>query len=350
MEYKGKKHLELLFFSYIEKEQFYATNDPLAKIIFSFNDIEIILKNDCELNAQKILFSSGETIHKILYDEDLIIFIKYNNNKKGLSTHFYFNLLLKKNPDIIDYSYSIDYIIEANNERKQLKDNKLKNIIMAKCINDLINYYKETEEYKEEKDDDVLNTIEEENLNIIKNSLDIFNIFGLNFDEKKFEKIEIDEIYIEIIISLIKGRKLDDYEYSSNIFNQLDLISIDLTKKMFVEIIKVLNEKEKYISDYIILKFDDLYDEKKVNFYFFLLYFILKTPFYFYQIPFFLETKKVILQNLKLINLNQLKKINGNKNYIKKFEYIIKTLSDSEYYWKKYLKYKFLEIKEIQTY
>ena len=220
---------------------------------------------------------------------------------------------------------------------------------MAKCINDLINYYKQTEEYNEEEDD-ILNSMKKENSIIIKNGLDILNIFGLNYDEKKIEKIGIDEIFIEIIISLIKGRKLDDYEYTYNIFNQLDLLSIDLTKKMFDELLKVLNKKERYVNDYLILKFDDLFDEKKVNFYFFLLYFILKTPFYFYQIPFFLETKKVILQNLKLINLNQLKKINGNKNYIKKFEYIIKTLSDSEYYWNIYLNNKYIELREILNY
>ena len=104
---KDKKRLVLLYFSFGRKEQFYAINDPLTKLIFSFNDIQIVLDKEDKINVIKFLFLSGETIHKILYDEEEIINIKYNNNIKSLSTHFYFDLLIKNYPDIIDYNYSI---------------------------------------------------------------------------------------------------------------------------------------------------------------------------------------------------------------------------------------------------
>ena len=326
-----QKRIAIIDFNFIRKKQFYTTKDPLTKIFFRFNDIEAFLKNEDELNVIKYLFSSRETVHKILYNENEIIDLKFNNNKE-LSVYFYLNLLIKENPDIINYSYSIDYIKEANNEKKIILYD-YKNILIAKCINDLISNYKETEEYNEYEDEGILNSIKEENIMIIKNCLYIFNIMGLDYNEKKLEIKKVDEIYIDIIIYLIKERKFDDYEYTCGLLNQLELISIDLTNKMFNELLDVLNKKEKYINDYLILKIDDLFDEKKVNFYFILLNVILKTSIYFYQIPFFLITKKIILQYLKIINFNKLKLFKRSKKFIEKYEYIIKTLSDSEYYW-----------------
>ena len=349
---KQKMNLELLLYTFEEKKQFYAINDPFQKLFISFDDIKFVLKSEKKLNAFKLLSLlslSGDCFPKILTDKKEKIAIQYNNNKKGLSTYFYLNLLIRKNMIIIDYSNSIHYIKELYRERIQSKD-KFEIIIMSKLICDLISNYKRTEEYKEEKNNDI-ESMNKENIMIVKNNLDVFESFGLNYNEKTIEMKKIDEIYIELIISLIKEKKLKNYDYPyNNILNKLDLININIAENMFDELFKILSEKTEYLSDYLILKFYDLFDEKKINFYFILLNNILKTSIYFYQIPLFLRTKKIIIKNLREINLDKISILNKNKNLIDKLEYIIKTLSDSEYYWNIYINNKFQEIREIQNY
>ena len=323
MNKNEKNNIDLLLFCFGNNKQIYTTNCPLSKLIFNFDNIKTILEKENKLNIIKLFFLARQSIHRILFEKEEIINIKYDSTKESLDSNFYLNLLLKENPDIIDYTYSIDYIKEVNKERKKLTDN-FKIIVMDKCILDLINNYEQSEEYNEYEDKDILEVIKEENKMAIKQNLEVFKFIGLNYDENDIERRKIDEIYIDIINSLIKKRKFDDYEYTSDVLNQLELKNIDITEKMSEELFKVLNSKEKYVDDYLILKNEDLYDEKKVNFYYILLNFILKDSLHFYQIPFFLETKKIILEYLKIINFNKIINLKKNKNFIEKFEYIIK--------------------------
>ena len=75
--------------------------------------------------------------------------------------------------------------------------------------------------------------IKNDNLKIIGDNINIFNLNKLN---------NIDNIYIEIIISLIQKNKFDDYEYICNILNQLDLEDIDINGFMFDKIKQILNK------------------------------------------------------------------------------------------------------------
>ena len=345
----GQKHIELLLIFLEGITNFCLDNDQITKLIFNFDDIKTVLEKENKSNIIKLLYLTRKTIHKILFEKEEIINIKFDNNKKSLPNNFYLNLLIKENPDIIDYSYSFDYIKEINNVRKTIKE-KYKIILMAKCINDLIINFEGTDEYNEDEDKDKLESIKEENIMVIDKNLDAFKIIGLNYDKNGIERRKIEEIYLEAVIALIKEKKFEDYDYAYNILNQLEFKNIDITEKMFYELFTVLNKKEEYISDYLILKKDDLYDEKKVNFYFIMLNIILKNSIYFYQIPLFMEAKKIVLQFLKINIFNKLNISKRNKSFIVKFEYIIKTLSDSEYYWNVYLNNKYFELREILNY
>ena len=62
---------------------------------------------------------------------------------------------------------------------------------------------------------------------------------NVSFDDDDIPDIE--EIYIKIIISLIKDKKFDKFEYVSDIMQQLDTENIELTQKMLEELKKEFN-------------------------------------------------------------------------------------------------------------
>ena len=101
---------------------------------------------------------------------------------------------------------------------------------------------------------------------------------------------------------------------------------------MFKELKKILSLDLNYINDYIISKKEDLYNVKKINFYYILIKYILKDSIYIYQIPFMIKTRKIILKNL-----NKLSFIIKNKYINDKYQYILKTILNLDYYYKKFL-------------
>ena len=109
----------------------------------------------------------------------------------------------------------------------------------------------------------------------------------------------VDQIYIDIIIGLLKN-KSKDYNFISNILKEMELESINITKKMFEEIKKFLDDKENGIMEkYLISKPEDLHNENKINFSYIILFFILKNSIFIYQIKFFLEERNNILKLYK---------------------------------------------------
>ena len=347
MRNKAMRKNEFFFSCFIQliANAVYAAKDPLQNIISNYDNIKTVLNNKNDLNAIKILFFNNRKIHEILYEEDEIIHIECNDNKKDLAYNFYLNLLINENTAIINYCYTIKYIKEVNNQRA-IKKGKYKIIFYSKCIIDLINNYRQTDEYNYNIDEPILELIEKENEEIIKKYVDDFHTFGLKYNYNDILKTKIDELYIEIINKLVTT-KLDDYELIINIFEQLELINIDITLEMFKKLSQILNEKE-YIKDYLITKIEDIYDEKRINFYYILMKYILKTSIFFYYFPFLIQTNIFFLKaiNKKLINIYSEK----NKKYIGKIEYIIKNILDSEYYWKIYMNNKSLLLKEVLKY
>ena len=113
-------------------------------------------------------------------------------------------------------------------------------------------------------------------------------------------------MYIEIIVELIKQKKLENFEFTFDIIKQLNFEIIDITKIMLDKLYEILNNNEYYINDYIISNGKDLYNEKKLNF-----YFILKNPIYLYQIPFLIKTINNVNTILKNNDcLHRIKSIN----------------------------------------
>ena len=145
-----------------------------------------------------------------------------------LNAYFYLILLINDNTDCVNYSYSLDLIKQINKEQEKNNQNEVyKLVLIAKIIIELIEIYKNQFDYNEEENKDLEN-IENNNKSIIKNNIKKFSEIGLLWSENEINVKTIDEIYIGIIIALIKSKQLNDID----ILNQLDLECIYLTNKM----------------------------------------------------------------------------------------------------------------------
>ena len=344
------KKILLAFFSF-SSEYCIIPKEPLVKLISNFREIEQILKIDKSEIIHYLYFSYNK-IHNILYDEEKEIQFNYDE-KNGISYYFYLSLLIMANLEIINYKYNFEYIREVFNKVKSINERlKYKIVIMSELLGVLINNYiwniddddedEDEDENKKNENKNELKKIEEENNKIFTDNIIIFEEINLNFKEIKFKTI--DEIYIIIINALIKLKKFEDYDFTYNIIQQLDLENIAITKLMYNELLKLLNEDADYINDYKITKKEDLFNEKKINFFYILLKYILKSPIYLYQITLLFDLKKFVM---KLLNSNQIsdKEIKSNK-----LQYLLWTLMDSEYYFSKIPESDYNKLKEILTY
>ena len=325
-----------LLFSY-KWAQSEIPNDPILKLLSNFQEIQQIM--EIKEDTFKFLYFNFEIIQKILYDSENIININSINANFILSNYFYLSLLITYSIKIINFEYSVN-IIEAINNQIIEKDNILKEILKSKIVLDLIYNYKQTYNYEDKKDDKILNEMEISCINkIINYKFDKFN-FGLNNsifielnDNSKYKSKKIDKIYIDVIKLLIEGRNFDN---SFEIIKLFDFESIIITNEMFEEIKNKLNDNNDYINYYMITKIEDLLDGKKINFYYILLKYILKNTLYIYKIPFLLKTREIILKIIKS-NLEQLISLDISYDINDQIEYLLKTISDSNYFFFKYI-------------
>ena len=321
------------------------------KLLSNYAEIEKILKFKKD-NAIyfKLLYFNRCNIHEILYDTEKVIFIKDNIEK--LSNYFYLDLLILDNLDIINYTYTKDFILKIDKHLREMKA-KIVIFILSKIIIDLINNYKGSDNYNEIEEKNELLNIENNKKGIIKNNINILKDLNININENDIYTKKIDDLYIEIVIGLIKESKFENYEYTYKIMKELDILSIDITKYMFDKLKQILDDKKDYIKKYEILKIDDLFNINKINFYYILIKYILKNSFYFHQIPFLLKTRKIILYfiNNSLNDIWSLKEYNNNDIIRERMDYIIEQITDSKYYFEKYMGYIILEqLKEILIY
>jgi hypothetical protein len=304
-----------------------------SKIEFYFEYKEMIdyLANLNQKNKNIFLhiYQNKENIHEILYNLEEIIDINSFKINNTINELFYLNLLIVDNPEVVNYSYSIEFIKNLTEMVIKSDDNKaILKIAYIKFIIDLIKNYEGLDAYNEKNDKPIFNELTNEMMRIIRDNLIVFD---KNFNMDDIIDKKIDEFYITIISSLIKSKKFDDYDYINNIMNQLGLEKIYLTQFMKEELIKCIDVKNDYIKEYIIEKKEDFLRENKTNFYYILLKYIFKNPIYIYQIKILLEAKKLILKLIKndeLLNYNDL--INDKMKI--KIKYIIETLLDSKYY------------------
>ena len=314
----------------------------ISKLVSNYQEILKILKNNNK-DIIKILYFNRRQIHNILYKSEEIIKIK-NGDKLSFSELFYLTLLIMDNEEIINYSYTINDLYKINAFQRSIKnDTIIKKLVISKMIIKLIKNYKDSEEYKPYNESQ-LELIEDENKCIISN---IIKELPNSFDLKKNDGVE--EIYIKILNNLAKFYKLEFNERTYNeIINELELESINLTKNMFDSLNNILNLENENIKNLIILNQYDLKDTKKISFYYILFKYIFKNPIYIYQIPFLLKTRKNIITMIKN-KFSQLS-LNVKENIRQQIEYIIGFITDSEYYYKKYLELNVQPFIEVLNY
>ena len=293
--------------------------------LLSISYVAIKQKLESEEDIIIFVYFIRNWFHKVLYDREEFVKIVFDEQKKNLYYNFYLNLLIKEECYLVHYTYSLDFIKGINIERKKTSQ-KFRLIMFSKIILDLIDNYRGMEEYNENEDSFELEEIEKENRQIIIRNIEVFKEIDLNWNENDILKRKIDEIYIKIINSLLRSKKVEDFDYACNVFEQLDLKNISLTNTIFDEFMNRQNYK-----DYEINNLSDLNDERKVNFYYLILKFIFKNYIYIYKVPFLLKVKKLFLELLKQKKIIYIK-LN------KKIEYIALKILDSKYFFQEFYK------------
>ena len=244
--------------------------------------------------------------------------------------------MIKDQECYTNYIYPVECIKNADNMRKKIqKENALKSFILSMIIMELINNYNTSEDYYDERYENELHEIYEENEKIRdeKNLLKKYNL-DFNLTRQEIKRNNLEAIYAKIIISLLKEEKLEDNEFSEKIFTELNLEEINITETIFRELLNIFNSNEKYIQKYIITKIEDLYNEKNINFYKNLFKFVFKNKFYIYNIPFLLKSRNALLKMIKNESFDS-SKLNENENFV----FVIKTFFDSSYF-DKYIVFK----------
>ena len=276
--------------------------DPKEVIENAFYAIKKIMKE--QKLPFKILFQFKEIFHKILYKNNEIISVENEDKMKTLSNKFYLIQLINSAPYLVNYIYEKDFIISINNEIKNI-ENEYKLILEIKFIIDLISYYKQTDNYNEQKDYEILEKILQENIKRI-NQLEKFN-FTFIKDEK------LDYIYL-YIINLVENDILCNSNLKNKIFEHLEILDINFIKER-VDII-----------------IEDLFEGKKINFLYNLLKNIGNNLFYFDSFEFLSNIKKKFQELIISLEQKDIKNIikNKDKDFYDKFEYIKKTLSSLE--------------------
>ena len=253
MKIKDKKYLETLLLKYQIPSEI---EDPLINSLSELKDLLNYIPKDSHL---KFLYSNKINIKKILYDEDEILELNKDviNNDNYIHNYFYLYEIIRDD-NTINYTYDFD-LFNILNERMKAEEHNLKKFILyifAYAI--LYNY--ENSSSDEVKHDTIYEEIEE----FMKNQQQILEEFNLDLTLLNYKSYIINNIYAEVIISLIKNKKLENYEYSKNIMEQLDIENIDLTKELFISLKKEFDDNldKEYIKCYNITNSFNLYFTK----------------------------------------------------------------------------------------
>ena len=316
MKIKEKKYLENLLLKYQIPSEI---EDPLINSLSELKDLLNYIPKESHL---KFLYSNKINIKKILYDEDEILELNKDviNNDNYIHNYFYLYEIIGDD-NTINYTYDFD-LINILNERMKAEEHNLKKFILyifAYAI--LYNY----ENSNKESSSDEVDTIYKEIEKFMKNQQQILKEFNLNLTLLNYKSYIINNIYAEVIISLIKNKKLENYEYSKNIMEQLDIENIDLTKELFTSLKKEFDENldKEYIKCYNIT---NSFNKNHINFYYILFKYVFKISYYIYQIKFFLNAQKSLKDIIKNKD-NILSDIKSNERK----EFVLKIFLDSDY-------------------
>ena len=296
----------------------------------------------------KLLYFNINSYRHLLYDYNTEIALA--EKEIYLSYIFYATLLIEDNQNIINYSFTIE-LIKGIDEIIEDNNNIYLKLILSKSIFDLINSYKGLDEYNNNinkiKDIEIKNTNRIENL--IHEKINRNNELKLNLNLTYIKSKKIDQIYIDIIIGLLKN-KSEDYNYIYIAITKMKLESIIITKTMFEEVKNFLDKEINGIKNkYLISKIEDLFDINKINFFYILLKYIFKTFTFICQIKLCLELRKNLLRLCKSNSniFSSFQSINTDNQIKDKLNYILEVMLNSEYYIDKY-KIKDIDLNEDQ--
>ena len=326
------RKLKLLFFISLNKIESIDKKNSHKGLPFKLEEIKTIQK----LNNPYFLiflYINKDKVHDELYENEELLKIDFKIKDKKISQYIYLCLLIEDG-EMCDYHYSFELINKLNDIQRGEKEKIFKKIIIAKIILSLVynyNQIEDNEDNENNKYEEELKTISDFNLKILNDNDNITKLsqYELKLGDLKSKKIE--EIYLIIIKYLIENSKLEDSDYIENIINQIELESIILTKLMLNELTKILTLEKEYIKKYEINNFDDIFDKKKLFFYYNLIKYILKQSLYICQIPFLLKIRTKILDLIKN-NLGKLFTSIKNSGYKYQIEYILKYFIGDNFY------------------
>lgn len=307
--------------------------DPVQESIENYANIKSILEKK-GINIFEYLYLNKERIHIILYNEDENITINSEMMKK-FSDYYYLYFLIRAE-ELLNYKYEYGFLSELK-EKVNIQKSPIKKIIFSKILLCLIKNFNEIygDEFGdkcEEMEEDCKNWINSE-----KYSLKKYNI-NLDLDKLADDGVEIDDIYINILISLIKNNKLNDSQDTLNILSELEIKDLRLNKKIYNGLKPIFNEND--LKKYLISSYSDLINNEIITFYRTLFVYILKSSDYIFNIQFFIDLRTKIIGLVKTnigILCNDLKKGKSQDNIIK-LEEVLPYFINLESYKQRYKK------------
>jgi len=307
--------------------------DPVKESIENYANIKSILENK-GINIFEYLYLNKERIHIILYNEDENITINSEMMKK-FSDYYYLYFLIRAE-ELLNYKYEYRLLSELK-EKVNIEKSPIKKIIFSKILLCLIKNFNEIygDEFGdkcEEMEEDCKNWINSE-----KHSLKKYNI-NLDLDKLADDGVEIDDIYINILISLIKNNKLNDSQDTLNILSELEIKDLRLNKKIYNGLKPIFNEND--LKKYLISSYSDLINNEIITFYRMLFVYILKSSDYIFNIQFFIDLRTKIIGLVKTnigILCYDLKKGKSQDNIIK-LEEVLPYFINLESYKQRYKK------------
>ena len=102
--------------------------DPMYLLINNISEIYQLLK-DVKNSSFQFMYFNRNKIHSILYENEEVIQISSDILKAKISNYFYLYLLITDNPDIINYTYTINILKKLT---KVDKNDKLTNLLIKK--------------------------------------------------------------------------------------------------------------------------------------------------------------------------------------------------------------------------
>ena len=313
--FKNSPKLKLSYYTSIKASEAYSNlnenferKDPLLNLVADYDDI----KNIMQFNEFKIeyLYFNMKKIHEILYEKEENIIITEQLTKNFVDYYYLYNLIMDQR-EIINYKFENIKIIK-NAFDDSVKYSDIKKIIYYKIILTLIEYMN-NDEYQDEQ---IINECEDfkkkciNELELKKNELKKYTK-NIKVDEIGSDNdITVDEIYGDILKSLIINYELNESTETIELLKELDVKNIGLNKRIFDCIKDVFDMKN--LDHYNIETMEDLFKKENIIFYSVLFQYILKTSDYVYQIDFLNQVRKNIIDiiNKDLVGFDKLLKAN----------------------------------------